>query len=598
MLSELIRYAQREGLASEPGFKTKMVKWLILFDPKGRFTGVALQGDPKGKGEEFAGCPDLTQPEMIALGKGTRHFLVDSLDKVVLLSKDDITPKLTSEHEYFVNLLKQASIAEPLLQPIADVLSDNDRLAEIREQLLSQKAKPTDGATVAVSDAMTGKLRIFAREDSSKHWWRGFRSRFKNQSTTADESANGDSADAVPCFLSGQRITPARTHPKIAGLSDVGGLAMGDAMTSFDKDAFASFGLEQGQNAAVSEEMAAAYTGALNHLIRNHSRRLAGLKITYWYSKPVPIELDPMKFVIGDGPSTEEDDDDEADRATEPSKGARALATGNVRTTLESVQTGEPAGKIDARFYALTLSANSGRVVVRDWMESSFESITRSIDQWFDDLSIVGRRDKEIVIARRFKFLSIVGAGVRDLKDATAVTQLSLWKAALTNQPIPEPIAAMTLRRAVIDIIQGESPQARRFALLKAYLKRKGHPVSEEINDDLNDPAYLCGRILALLARAQYQALGDVGAGVVQRYYAAASTTPGLVLGRLIKTANTGHIPKIDPPGLRSWYEQQLAELWSRMSKAPPSSLTLQQQTLFAMGYYQQLLRKSKEESK
>ena len=36
---------------------------------------------------------------------------------------------------------------------------------------------------------------------------------------------------------------------------------------------------------------------------------------------------------------------------------------------------------------------------------------------------------------------------------------------------------------------------------------------------------------MALLAAIQEVALGDVGAGVVQRYYAAASTTPALVLG-------------------------------------------------------------------
>ena len=37
----------------------------------------------------------------------------------------------------------------------------------------------------------------------------------------------------------------------------------------------------------------------------------------------------------------------------------------------------------------------------------------------------------------------------------------------------------------------------------------------------------LCGRLFAVFDRLQYLALGGVNAGVVERYYASASTTPG-----------------------------------------------------------------------
>ena len=109
-----------------------------------------------------------------------------------------------------------------------------------------------------------------------------------------------------------------------------------------------------------------------------------------------------------------------------------------------------------------------------------------------------------------------------------------------------------------------------------------------ELNELENDPAYLYGRIMAILANIQYAALGDVGAGVVQRYYAAASATPGLVLGRLVRLAQTGHLPKIESKGWRISLEKQLAEAWSRLIAKPPATLSLQEQTLFAMGYYQQ----------
>jgi CRISPR-associated protein Csd1 len=92
---------------------------------------------------------------------------------------------------------------------------------------------------------------------------------------------------------------------------------------------------------------------------------------------------------------------------------------------------------------------------------------------------------------------------------------------------------------------------------------------------------------MAMLAELQRAALGDVGAGVVQRYYAAASTTPALVLGRLTRTSQF-HLNKLEP-GLAHWYESKIAGIWSQLKEAPPRTLSLEDQSLFAMGYYQQL---------
>ena len=93
---------------------------------------------------------------------------------------------------------------------------------------------------------------------------------------------------------------------------------------------------------------------------------------------------------------------------------------------------------------------------------------------------------------------------------------------------------------------------------------------------------------MAVLAALQRAALGDVGAGVVQRYYAAASATPALVLGRLTRTSQF-HLNKIESAGLTYWYEQKLANIWQRLGDGPPRTLDLEEQSLFALGYYQQL---------
>lgn len=111
--------------------------------------------------------------------------------------------------------------------------------------------------------------------------------------------------------------------------------------------------------------------------------------------------------------------------------------------------------------------------------------------------------------------------------------------------------------------------------------------MSAYLNKEHPEPAYQCGRLLAVLAGLQRAALGDVGAGVVQRYYVAASQTPGLTLGRLFNNAKN-HLNKLDG-GLAYWYEGQIAEIMSRIQDRIPSTLNLDQQSLFALGYYQQI---------
>ena len=107
------------------------------------------------------------------------------------------------------------------------------------------------------------------------------------------------------------------------------------------------------------------------------------------------------------------------------------------------------------------------------------------------------------------------------------------------------------------------------------------------LNAEHPSAAYQCGRLLAVLANLQRAALGDVGAGVVQRFYAAASQTPGLILGRLVSNARN-HLGKLDG-GLAYWYENQIADVMSRLKDSAPRTLDLEGQGLFALGYYQQL---------
>ena len=90
--------------------------------------------------------------------------------------------------------------------------------------------------------------------------------------------------------------------------------------------------------------------------------------------------------------------------------------------------------------------------------------------------------------------------------------------------------------------------------------------MNDYLNEDHPEPAYHCGRLMAVLADLQYAALGDVGAGVVQRYYAAASATPDLVFGRLLRLAQF-HLNKLgnEKKGLSLGIDGQIAQITSKI---------------------------------
>lgn len=570
MLGHLVEYARSHDLVAEPGFTSKYVRWALLFDPSGRFLEVLPLGhteQKKNPGHLFRRCPDLSLGEIKAGGPGCRHFLVDSADVVALLTEGLPDDKLQAKHTYFVRLLRDAAGSHPdlaALVGIAASLEDPATLAEIGENLRRLKAKPTDKATFSI----LGASPPYPVDWESWHdWWR----RFRNSLGEDKKPARGrDTTGAlVRCLASGELVEPARIQRPIAGLSDVGGLAMGDVLAAFKQEAFCSYGLEQAANAAVSEEMAAAYRAALNDLLRDHSQKLAGAKVAHWFQKHVAPEEDLLSFLMDD-PQTQE-------------RSAQRLA----RELLDAIRTGTRPDLAGNHYYVLTLSGASGRVMVRDWIEGPFEELVENVAAWFSDLSIV-RRDGS-GLAPNPKFFAVLGAVVRDLKDVPAPLEARLWRTAVHNEPIPHQVMAQALALFRSDVLTNQTLNHARAGLLKAFHKRQGDPHMEPaLNQEHPSPAYQCGRLMAALAALQHSALGDVGAGVVQRYYAAASTTPALVLGRLMRMAQF-HLNKLDSKGLAHWYDGRIADIWNRVRDRVPPTLSLEEQSLFALGYYHQI---------
>jgi CRISPR-associated protein Csd1 len=476
---------------------------------------------------------------------------------------------------FFTRLIREAGASVSKLATLAAVLDDVERLAGVRAALTVQKAKPSDWMVWRIGG-------LDPRENSEvQAWWRAWRQTDQaEEPKTAELDPGGKVAGddtTMICLLSGRQVKPLPTHPKIVGLPGPDGKvnSFGDVMVGFDKAAFGSYGLDQSANAAMGEEAVQKYVDGLNDLIRNHTRKIANTLVAHWYKDTIPPEDDPLAFLMG----------------MESQEHTEAAARASVRRLLDAIRNGQRAELGDNRYYALTLSGAAGRVMVRDWMEGRFKDLVSHIESWFADLSIVARDGNGN--AHDPKFMAVCGALVRDLKDLPAPTAATLWKVALQKLPIPQPLMAQALARFRADLMDKDQPAFNhaRMGLIKAYfvrLKPGGDTtMTASYNPNHSAPAYHCGGLLAVLAALQRAALGDVGAGVVQRFYAAASQTPGLVLGRLAANARN-HLAKLEP-GLAWWYEERIAEIMSKLGDAAPRILDLEGQGLFALGYYQKL---------
>ncbi|QKS27684.1 MAG: type I-C CRISPR-associated protein Cas8c/Csd1 [Candidatus Accumulibacter similis] len=569
MLHALKAYGEKLG--GEPGFKSREVRWCIQLSEAGDLLNIVPLGDGRS-GIQMERCPDMHA--MVSGGKA--HFLVETAQTIGRHFKADESPdKMASgqgRHDFYVAMLTEAAREIARLRPAAKLLADNSGRDALRLMMLDKRVKPPDWMTWQIGDSDP------CAQADVQAWWRAWR----NRDLLGNFSNAGNLPGHMVCLLTGESVQPLLTQPKVTGLTGVGGLAMGDVLVGFDKAAFRSFGLEKSSNAAMAAAAAQQYVDAINHLVKeqqeaarkNPSRRTNALMV-YWFRNRLPPEDDPFAMLYG----------------TQTAQQQTASALRQARKLLQAIRTGERVQLGHNHYYAMTLSGASGRVMVRDWMEGQFAQLLASIEAWFSDLSIA-HRDSDNRLAPDPKFLAVGGALVRRLKDLPASTTAVLWRAAVTGQTIPQSLMAQALDRFRSALIRDETFDHARMGLIKAYFLRRSLAGDQHMKPYLNpnhpDPAYHCGRLLAVLASLQHKALGDVGAGVVQRFYPAASTAPGLTLGRLVSNARN-HLGKLDG-GRPFWYEQQIGEVMGRFGDGLPRTLDLEGQGLFALGYYQQLV--------
>jgi CRISPR-associated protein Csd1 len=131
--------------------------------------------------------------------------------------------------------------------------------------------------------------------------------------------------------------------------------------------------------------------------------------------------------------------------------------------------------------------------------------------------------------------------------------------------------------------------------------RKEGEPFMETKVCETSDAAYNCGRLLAIFDDLQMRAhdFQLEGAGVVERYYGAASSAPNSAFGILWRL-HQHHLKKVSRGGDRGKaaaeaIKRRIAEIAALFPQpAPlqppqfPRTFSLVEQGRFALGFYQQ----------
>jgi len=564
MLQALIAYAEREKLG-DADFECVSVRWLIPLDRSGKLAAgpIPLAENPEDKKPKPKQMlRPFTSPN--ELNQGTKsHFLCDTLERATLLLDPKAADKAEGrrvQHSYFQSLLKEAAAEFPdesaLLLPVLAFLQNSEAVAELHGQFTSLKAKPSDNAVFAVDGVN------LLDSKSLQKFWRNRRHRSAGAVKPREERI---------CLATGELSETLDTTEKIKGVP--GGLATGTNLISFDKDSFCSFGLAQAQNAALSAPAELKIRAALNGLIeKSRAQKLVFNETAHLHWTRKPIEYDPIDLL--------------------------ATADENAIAALwRAIQTSQQPGALEANaYYALSMSGNGARVVIRDWLQSTVPEVERHVAEWFQDLGIIAPDGAGL--KHDFKFGALLYGMVRaELSELPPQVATQLLHGALRGRsvPLPQSALAAALRRQQLD--QENKLNPARLALIKAYLLRspnssikisqtKDTPMTECLNPESRDAAYLCGRLFAVFDRLQYLAQGGVNAGVVERYYASASSTPALVMGRLFRNAQF-HLAKAEG-GVAGNAAKDFEAITCALGDQFPATLDLEGQGRFALGYYHQ----------
>lgn len=560
ILQSLASYYDRiaesgDGAIAGDGFSCERVHFALVLDKSGKLVQVLDLRDVQGK---------RATPRSVVVPQGPKKsvniaasFLWGS-PGYVLGTDDKGKPERTLKcHKAFTELHRQvlAASRDDAAKAVITFLDswkpeDAPKLPDWPEMLKANLVFQMDGDRGFVHD----------RPEIRKLWLGRFTASEKGQSGM--------------CLVSGETAPIAVLHPAIKGVR--GAQSSGAALVSFNLDAFCSYGKTQNLNAPVCESRASAYTKALNHLLssRGNHVQIGDATTVFWTERQSPVE---GFFGLILDPRDSSGDDKE------------------LAVFLEAVREGKLPHEIDGdvRFYILGLSPNAARLSVRFWHVSTVREISEKLGQHFRDLAMVRSFETDPQYPGMWHLLRETANRKSD-DGPPPLLAGAVMRSILMGVPYPQ-----TLLSAVIGRIRADQNiNYLRAAIIKAVLARKqrilnqGIEVPMALDTENKNIPYLLGRLFAILEKTQLEAHSDesgrpkINTTIKDRFYGSASATPRAVFPQLLRLTQH-HLQKIEKVEYRRIRDKQIEGVICNLHEFP-AHMGLDEQGLFAIGYYHQ----------
>ncbi len=383
------------------------------------------------------------------------------------------------------------------------------------------------------------------------------------------------------CIISGDEDEIPDMHNAVRG---VNGAGAGAGVIAFKQSAFNSYGKTKAKNASVGKATMYKYTAALNMLLTGEQKiKVGDSTAVFWAGKDALLETD---FSVLFGGASEDNPD---------------RRTAAVKKLYESPRSGKTyAAEGDLPFYVLGLWANRVRLTVRFWHDGTVGDVAERIRRHFDDIKIDGADDSR----PPGLFRLLVATAVQGKADNIPPNLGGeMMQAILQNSPYPRTAFLAAVNRCRAGVKYGErrenvSPD--RAALLRGCINRfyraeqlppalqLNKEIDMKLDPEVKSPGYWLGALFAALEKLQEDANPGINATIRDRYYGAASSSPGAAFPALIKL-HQHHLSKLKDakPGLAVNRQKTVGEIMCKLANFPPQ-LTMQEQGLFALGYYHQ----------
>lgn len=575
ILQALTQYYQRKadnGSDIAPqGFEYKQIPFIIVIDKDGNFVQLEDTRDVDIKNKK--GNSFLAPLASTRSGKNSAdvaNLLWDHYGYIFAHPKEDTDTAIVManrQHQAFKQRINEVltKTNDSGLKAVKEFLTNQTNIDLVKNTDTWQQCLKIKGCNLTFR--LQGETDLICQS-------KAIQSYIANQSNYAEDESNESSEKGI-CLITGNKDTIARLHQPIGGVN-----AKPAPFASINLDAFESYNKSQGYGFPVSEKGMFEYTTALNTLLKSDNRFRIGETVAVCFSEKQSEFEDELALLFGD--NIKKDNPDEF--------------VNTVKNLFSSIHNGAYT-KDDGtqKMYVLGLSPNVARIVVRFWYESTVADMAINIAQWFDDIRMVkGINSPYPEYMPLLRLLcNLVFEGKSENLPPNLVADTT--KAILNGGILPITLLQMAIRRNRAE----QSVTYARASLIKAYLNRKirfncsknttkNKEITVSYDPNRQDIGYVLGALFATLEKVQEDSSeSKINATIKDRYYGSASSTPLTVFATLIKLSQH-HLSKISKikPNRAVYFNRELGEIMNKIDKFP-SHLNMEQQGLFAIGYYQ-----------